>query len=47
VLKADQAKFWLEDPIAMMRPGIRPGKSPLYMPEDKLLPPDHYLEPEQ
>lgn len=47
VLKADQAKFWLGDPIAMMRPGIRPGKSPLYMPEDKLLPPDHYLEPEQ
>lgn len=47
VLKADQPKFWLGDPIAMMRPGIRPGKSPLYMPEDKLLPPDHYLEPEQ
>ncbi|MDH7503527.1 MAG: TolC family protein [Verrucomicrobiota bacterium] len=47
VLKSDQSKFWLEDPIAMMRPGIRAGKSPLYMPEDKLLPPDHYLEPEQ
>lgn len=47
VLKADQPKFWLEDPIVMMRPGIRAGKSPLYMPEDKLLPPDHYLEPEQ
>jgi|YNPNPStandDraft_1061719.scaffolds.fasta_scaffold00919_9 outer membrane protein TolC len=47
VLKSDQSKFWLEDPIVMMRPGIRPGKSPLYMPEDKLLPPDHYLEPEQ
>ncbi|MGC8988626.1 MAG: TolC family protein [Verrucomicrobiia bacterium] len=47
VLKSDQSKFWLEDPIAMMRPGIRAGKSPLYMPEDKLLPPDHYLEPER
>lgn len=47
ILKADQAKFWLSDPVAAIRETIRPGKSPLYMPEDKLLPPDHYLEPEK
>lgn len=47
LLNAEHERFWLEDPVAMLRPGIRPGKSPLYMPEDKLLPPDYYLEPEE
>lgn len=47
VLRADTTNFWLADALASLQPAIRPGKSPLYMPEDQLLPPDHYLEPHQ
>jgi len=46
VLRTDTPKFWLTDILDSLRPAIRAGKSPLYMPEDQLLPPDHYLEPQ-
>jgi outer membrane protein TolC len=45
ILPTDQPRFWLED---LLSPQLTPesrGPSPLQMPDDTLIPPDHFLEP--
>ena len=45
LLIADQDRFWLSDPLAGMLNESQRGRPPLEMPEDKLIPPDQFLEP--
>ena len=45
VLLADQARFWLTDPIEGQLSDAQRGRPPLEMPDDKLIPPDDFLEP--
>lgn len=45
LLIADQDRFWLTDPLAGMLDESQRGRPPLEMPEEKLIPPDQFLEP--
>jgi outer membrane protein TolC len=45
VLLADEDRFWLTDPLAGRLTEAQRGRPPLEMPEDKLIPPDEFLEP--
>lgn len=45
VLLADEGRFWLADPLAGQLTEAQRGRPPLEMPEDKLIPPDEFLEP--
>jgi outer membrane protein TolC len=47
LLVADQERFWLRDPLAGMLDDSQRGRPPIEMPEDKLIPPDQFLEPLQ
>ncbi len=45
VLKPGEAEFWLKDPLAeRLTPEMR-SPSPLKMPEEGIIPPNHFLEP--
>lgn len=45
ILPTDQPRFWLEDPLSPQLTPESRGPSPLQMPDDTLIPPDHFLEP--
>lgn len=45
VLVGDQDRFWLTDPLAGKLDDSQRGPPPLQMPDDKLIPPDQFLEP--
>jgi outer membrane protein TolC len=45
VLLADEDRFWLADPLAGRLTEAQRGRPPLEMPEDRLIPPDEFLEP--
>lgn len=45
VLVADQDRFWVTDPLAGKLDDSQRGPPPLQMPDDKLIPPDQFLEP--
>ena len=45
ILATQGSKFWLEDPLASrLTPDMR-GPGPLQMPDNELIPPDRFLEP--
>lgn len=45
VLVAEKDRFWLTDPLAGKLDDSQRGPPPLHMPDDKLIPPDQFLEP--
>ncbi|MBE7501268.1 MAG: TolC family protein [Verrucomicrobiales bacterium] len=45
LLIAERDRFWLSDPLAGVLLDSQRGRPPLEMPEDKLIPPDQFLEP--
>ncbi|MCP5526623.1 MAG: TolC family protein [Verrucomicrobiales bacterium] len=44
VIQTDLDKFWLQDPLADLLDDSQRGPGPLKMPDDTLIPPDHFLE---
>lgn len=45
VLVAEKDQFWLTDPLAGKLDDSQRGPPPLQMPDDKVIPPDQFLEP--
>ena len=46
MLSTEGSKFWLKDPLASrLTPDMR-GPGPLQMPDNELIPPDRFLEPQ-
>jgi outer membrane protein TolC len=46
ILSTEGSKFWLQDPLApLLTPDMR-GPGPLQMPDNELIPPDRFLEPQ-